>query len=135
MIHPANTKIIYDTNLLHRTKPLRTWITHLIRKFLVFREIKGSLWHCFHLKIYNYFIQTSQLLYDSFLCISLPWIHMPSLMKSQPQSAKAVLWTDPPFPAHMLQHSSVGKTRKFQCHPNRVHCLVYSIFSYPIYLL
>jgi hypothetical protein len=31
------------------------------------------------------------------------------------------------------KHTSVGKT-KFQVHPNRVHCLVYTNFSYPTYL-
>jgi hypothetical protein len=32
------------------------------------------------------------------------------------------------------KHTSVGKTIKFQCHPTRVHCLVYTNFSYPTYL-
>ena len=75
-------------NSFHRTKSLRTWVTHLIRKFYVFYEIKGLLWYCFHFKKNNYFIQTSQLFSDSVLCISLPWIHIPTLVKSQTQNCQ-----------------------------------------------
>ena len=32
------------------------------------------------------------------------------------------------------KHTSVGKTIKVQCHRTRVHCLVYTTFSYPTYL-
>jgi hypothetical protein len=131
MIYPAKTKIIYDTNLFHRTKSFRTWVTNLIRKFLSFMKSKDYYGTVFTLRNIiisfrhlNYFLTP----FSASVCPEFIFPVSQSHKHKLPrQCSEHILHT-----CH--KHHSAGKTVKFQCHPTRVHCLVYANFSYPTYL-